>query len=83
MMQHQLILYGKAGCHLCEIAEQMLLGLRREFDFAIQKVDITGNPTLVAIYGTRIPVIVINNQRVLQAPIRLQTLRDALMGERL
>ncbi len=76
-----LILYGKPGCHLCEIVEQLLLGLRREFDFELEKVDITTDPGLVRTYGVMIPVVVINQRTVLRAPIHTQNLRAALSRE--
>ncbi|MGB8643833.1 MAG: glutaredoxin family protein [Anaerolineae bacterium] len=79
-MHHNLTLYSKPGCHLCEIAEQLLLGLHREFDFSVEKVDISADPALVAEYGTRIPVIVIDGRTTLEAPIRSQVLRAALNG---
>ncbi len=79
--RHSLVLYSKPGCHLCDIAEQLVLGLRGEFDFFLEKVDISNDPELSRIYGRRIPVIVIDQRTVLAAPIHTQTLRAALSKE--
>ncbi len=77
-MPRRVVLYGKPGCHLCSIAELLLLGLRREYELAVLKVDISTDPTLMRVYGERIPVVEIDGRRVLSAPIRVADLRAAL-----
>ena len=76
---HRVILYGKPECHLCEIAEQLLIGLGREFSLTIEKVDVRSDAVLLAQYGDRIPVISIDGRVLLAAPIRSQDLRSALV----
>lgn len=48
-----LILYIRAGCHLCEDA----IGLLRHQGCAFRPVDISTDPELQARYGVRIPVL--------------------------
>lgn len=48
-------LYGTDGCHLCELAEQLLAGLDQLV--AVKQVDIIDDERLVEAYGTTIPVI--------------------------
>jgi glutaredoxin len=79
-MKHRVVLYGKPGCHLCEIAHQLLLGLEREFDLAIEEIDITRNDALLTRYRETIPVVVIDGRTTLAAPIRTADLRAALAG---
>ena len=79
-MMHHVVLYGKPGCHLCEIAHQLLLGLAREFDLAIEEVDITRDDTLLVRFGETIPVVVIDDRTMLAAPIRTADVRSAFMG---
>ena len=53
----QLVLYGTLGCHLCDVAEQLLA---REVDLdnvPIELVDIADDDQLVERYGVRIPVL--------------------------
>ena len=52
------ILYGTSACHLCEVAEEMLLELR-ESGCALnyEKCDIAGSDQLFERYGLRIPVL--------------------------
>lgn len=52
------ILYGTSACHLCEIAEGMLVSLEQRaggFDFI--KVDISDSDALFERYGVLIPVL--------------------------
>jgi glutaredoxin len=77
-MSHRIILYGKPGCHLCEIAHQLLLGLKREFDLTIEEIDITRDPALLERYRETIPVLLIDNRTTLAAPIRTAEVRAAL-----
>ena len=58
-MPHRILLYSKPGCHLCEIAHQLLLGLCREFELTIQEQDISQDPSLYETYWDKIPVIVV------------------------
>jgi thiol-disulfide isomerase/thioredoxin len=82
-MKHTVVLYGKPGCHLCDIAHQLLLGLESEFDLRIEKVDITREVALMTRYRDTIPVVVIDNLTTLAAPIRTADLRAALTDESL
>lgn len=77
-MKHAVVLYGKPGCHLCDIAHQLLLGLEREFDLTIEEVDITRDEALLARYWDKIPVVVIDDRTTLAAPVRTAELRAAL-----
>ncbi len=80
-MNHRVILYGKAGCQLCEIVQQLLMGLRREFEFTFEHVDIAADPVLLKRYREKIPVVVIDDHQTFSAPIHLADLRAALHGQ--
>ena len=79
-MSHHITIYGKPGCHLCELAAQLLEGLHREFDFTLEEMDITQDPVLLTEFGDKIPVVVIDKRTTLFAPIRLVHVRAALTG---
>ncbi len=81
-MPHRILLYSKPGCHLCEIAHQLLLGLRREFELTIQEMDITQDPSLYQKYWDKIPVIVVDDHTTLAAPIRVADVRAVLEKQR-
>ncbi len=79
MTGHQITLYGKPGCHLCELTFQLLLGLQRDFALTIEEVDITRDPELFKRYWDKIPVLVIDNRATLAAPIRIAEVRAQLV----
>ena len=78
-MMHRVVLYGKPGCHLCSIAHELLLGLKREFELTIEEIDITRDDELLTRYRETIPVVVIDDRTTLAAPIRTADVRSALM----
>jgi glutaredoxin len=78
MTVQRLILYGKADCHLCHEARDMLVRLQAEYPFNLEEVDITADPQLEGRYRHMIPVVVIDSALELDAPIRESELRAAL-----
>jgi len=80
MTSHRAVLYGKPGCHLCDITHQLLLGLQREFDLTVEEIDITRDPVLLERYRETIPVLVIDGHTTLAAPIRTADVRTVLMN---
>lgn len=51
-----LTLYTTAGCHLCEILEAWLARLAN-IEVRLERVEVADSDALVAIYGTRLPVL--------------------------
>jgi hypothetical protein len=55
----EVVLYGKAGCHLCEEARAEIEMVRARRPFELTEVDVSLDPVLHARYGERIPVVVV------------------------
>jgi glutaredoxin len=72
-------LYSKPDCHLCREARDLLLGLQREYVFLLDEVDISQGSALEERYRYAIPVIVIDSDVELSAPIHERELRAALL----
>ena len=53
-------LYGRDGCHLCEDARRVLLGLRARVAFELVEVDIEADDDLHRRYLERIPVVALD-----------------------
>ncbi|OEY65025.1 glutaredoxin family protein [Marinobacter sp. X15-166B] len=53
----ELIFYTTAQCHLCELAEALLVHTPMPEPVPVEVVDIAQSEALVARYGTRIPVL--------------------------
>ncbi len=49
--------FGRHGCHLCDVAVDVLYGMREELNYEIEKIYIDGNPELEKLYGEQVPVI--------------------------
>jgi hypothetical protein len=56
----EVVLYGKAGCHLCEEARAEIEAVRARRPFELTEVDVSLDPVLHARYGERIPVVVVD-----------------------
>ncbi|UZJ45599.1 glutaredoxin family protein [Marinimicrobium sp. C6131] len=57
MAESALILYTTLGCHLCERAKDELWPALTQSGWRLEEVDIADSDTLMARYGTRIPVV--------------------------
>jgi len=56
-------IYSRPGCHLCDEAKAVIDRVRRRYAFALEVIDIEGDPSLESQYGTEIPVIAINGNK--------------------
>ena len=54
--------FGRHGCHLCDVATSVLEGMQAELNFEIEKIYIDGNMELEKLYGEQIPVIHIDGK---------------------
>lgn len=64
--EHHVTFLTRAGCHLCEDAFAVLEGLRGEFGFTVEVIDIDAaaaqSPDLRAEYGDRVPVVLLDGE---------------------
>ena len=64
-MKH-VVLYGKAGCCLCDEARESVAGVRAEHAFELEEVDVSLDPALEREYGERIPVLVLDGEELFE-----------------
>ncbi len=57
-MIHQVLLFTRIGCHLCDQAEAILI----RHGLTPQKFDVDANPELQQKYDTCVPVVVIDGK---------------------
>ena len=69
--------YTKAGCHLCEEARDMLEDIAALTTYALTEIDIRSNPAFFEKYRYRIPVILINNETLIEGRIEFRDLAKA------
>ena len=53
----EVVLYGKAGCCLCDEAKTVIDAVRSRHAFELREVDVSLDPVLHSRYGERIPVV--------------------------
>lgn len=75
-------LYTRRGCHLCEEAETLLERLSKEMGFTWSAVDIDRDADLRQRYHHSVPVIAIDGEDALSAPLTEAAVRRSL-AERL
>ncbi|MCP4423677.1 MAG: glutaredoxin family protein [Chloroflexi bacterium] len=73
----EVTLYTKVGCHLCEEAKEMLMGLTAVYPHQLTEIDITQDPAIFSRYHYIIPVVHVGFVE-LQAPITHDQLKMAL-----
>jgi hypothetical protein len=79
----EVVLYGKAGCHLCEEARAVVEAVRARRPFVLTEVDVSLDPLLHARYGERIPVVVVAGAEAFEFHVdatELERLLDTVDG---
>lgn len=74
----QLTVFSRPECHLCHVVVKMAQSLQSEMAFTLEERDISGDQALEARYGSRIPVVLIDEREVLAGKITEGNLRRAL-----
>jgi glutaredoxin len=73
----QVTFYTKAGCHLCEEARDTLEDIAALTTYELTEIDIRGNPAVFEKYRYRIPVIIINDETVVEGHMEFRDLAKA------
>jgi hypothetical protein len=79
----EVVLYGKAGCHLCDEALAEIEAVRARRPFELEQVDVSLDPVLHARYGERIPVVVVGGTEAFEFHVdgeELERLLDTVGG---
>ena len=77
----EVVLYGKAGCHLCDEARAQIEAVRARRGFELTEIDVSLDPVLHARYGERIPVVVVGGAEAFEFhvdPGELERLLDTV-----
>jgi glutaredoxin len=60
---HQVVVYSRKGCHLCEIVKETLHKLQRRGGFDWQEIDVDGDDQLRRLYNDEVPVVFIDGHK--------------------
>jgi len=78
----EVVLYTRAGCHLCDEAKQQLQQLRKHADFELREVDIDQDPELQRRYNDEVPVVFIHGRKAFKYRIDPRQFLDRLQADR-
>ena len=71
---HQVVLYSRPGCHLCDVAREAILSLRERLGFAFEEIDIEADDELELEYGIRIPVVEVDGEEAFEVTVDAERL---------
>jgi len=74
----ELTIYGRDGCHLCDVAEQVLLDAQLQWNFRLIKVDIDTSDELFKRFLERIPVVELAGATLFEFDVDRARLDDVL-----
>jgi glutaredoxin len=70
--------YSAEGCHLCDVAKELLARERETRGFDLVEVDITGDEELEAAYREQIPVVFVDGRKAFKYHVDVAELRRRL-----
>jgi glutaredoxin len=73
--------FTRERCCCCDKALDLLRDYRNRFGFAIEEVDVDGDPELVAKYHTEVPVVAVNGKVRFRGAVNPALLERLLQAE--
>jgi glutaredoxin len=77
-VEPRVIVYGRAGCHLCADAETLLDRLAAETGLSVVVQNIDADPALLGVYDLVVPVVTLDGVEIGRAPLDAGALRRRL-----
>jgi hypothetical protein len=74
----RLTLLSREDCHLCEVAHRIVLHLQSEIPIEVSIVDVDCDDVLREQYGTRVPVVLLNDVEEFSENVTEEELRRAI-----
>ncbi|CAB4370539.1 MAG: thioredoxin family protein [Actinobacteria bacterium] len=62
MSQTLITVFSRHGCHLCDVAVEILESMKNELNYSIEITYIDGNSELEKLYGEQVPVTHIDGE---------------------
>lgn len=77
-MKPSVVLYTRAGCHLCDDAKAVLEKAMRSAAFHLSVVDIDRDPDALKLYNEEVPVIAINGVKAFKYRVTIDDFLERL-----
>lgn len=75
---HEVVLYSRPRCGLCDEARATILAVRTRIPFDLREVDVSGDDALELEYGIRIPVVLVDGEELAEIRVGERELEAAL-----
>lgn len=73
---HHVVLYLRAGCHLCEVARAQIDTVKARHPFVFEEVDIEADDALIREYGLRVPVVAVDGVEAFEVEVSAGALAE-------
>lgn len=73
---------SRHDCHLCRVAHRVAMQVQEDLPFELTTMDVDSAPSLLAQYGDRVPVVLINGRETFVGKMTGGELREAIKKAR-
>jgi len=80
MEQHEILMYSRRRCGLCDEARAVILAQRERHPFRFEEAFIDGDEALEAAYGLRVPVVLVDGVEQFEYVVPPDDLRGLVEG---
>jgi len=70
----RVVLYGRAGCHLCDLARSTIVSVRERYPFDFDEIDVDTDDASLRDYGYRVPVVAIDGEDTFEIEVPAEAL---------
>lgn len=77
---HEVVVYSRKGCHLCDVVKDTLTQVEGQADFQWRDVDIDLDPELRQKYNEEVPVVFIDGRKAFKYHMEARQFLRALAG---
>lgn len=77
---HEVVVYSRKGCHLCDVVKDTLARVSGQAKFQWRDVDIDLDPELRRKYNEEVPVVFIDGRKAFKYRMDAQQFLRALAG---
>jgi glutaredoxin len=77
---HEVVVYSRKGCHLCDVVKETLMKVRGEADFQWREVDIDSDPELRHRFNNEVPVVFIDGRKAFKYRMAEREFLRVLVG---
>ena len=77
-MTARVVLVGKPGCHLCDVAREVVELVCAEADLDFTEINIWDDPNNADRYADRVPVVIVDDVEIAWFRVDPQQLRSAI-----